>query len=198
VILSSYLISVVLRGGHAVKIENIPGTTIPYSDTNVAAFSYIKPLILAAGGLSLSQICAITGLESSTIQNWVKRSWIGSVKDKKYSEGQVARILIFNALRGCMQLDNIAKLLRYINGVPMDVSDDIITEGDLFNYLCTSVRSVGYDIEAVPKVLEKVLESYSGTAEATAKLNKALTIMVYASICAELSDKTNLLFKEII
>ncbi|MDR2605677.1 MAG: DUF1836 domain-containing protein, partial [Oscillospiraceae bacterium] len=140
------------------QIINIPGTTIPYSDTNIAAFSYIKPLILATGGLSLSQICAITGLEPSTIQNWVKRTWIGAVKDKKYTEGQVARILIFNALRGCMQLDNIAKLLKYINGIPMDITDDIIEEGDLFNYLCACVRAVGYDISSVPRVIGAVLQ----------------------------------------
>ncbi|MDR3209795.1 MAG: DUF1836 domain-containing protein [Oscillospiraceae bacterium] len=184
------------------EIKNIPGTMLPYSDTNVKAFSNIKPLIAAAGGLSLSQVCAITGLEGSTIQNWVKRGWVGALREKKYSEGQVARVLIINALRDCLQLESIARLLTFVNGVVMDPTDDIVEEGELFNCLCEAARvtELGENVSraSVAAAVDRVLEGYAGGDEARSRLRAALIVMVYACLCSELSQTTNTLLAQII
>lgn len=174
-------------------LENIPGTTLPYNSANSQAFSYIRPLISAAGGLSLSQICTITGLEGSTIQNWVKRGWIGgSLKSKKYDERQVATILIFNALRNCLQLDTIDKLLTYVT-TPEEEANNT---GDIFSYMCEAVREIGFNLDAIDPALDRVLAAYKGNNRE--RLKKALTVMVYACVCGELSQTANFLIMQLI
>ncbi len=77
----------------------IPGTTIKYTpQARNAAFSLIAPVLEATGGLTLSQLSKLSGLEGSTVQNWIKRGWVSSTKGKKYSEQQVLRILLINML----------------------------------------------------------------------------------------------------
>ena len=180
------------------ELKNIPGTTLPYTDANAQAFSYIRPLITAAGGLSLSQICTIAGLEGSTIQNWVKRGWIGgSVRSKRYNERQVARILILNALRNCLQLDYIAKLMTYVSGGSPDL-DGGIDEGDLFSYMCGAAKNVGLNLNNAEPLIDQMLDGYKGTPETKARLQKSLSVMVYACVCAELSETANLRLLELI
>lgn len=115
----------------------IPGTTLKFTETaREAAFSVISPVLEATGGLTLSQLSKLTGLEGTTIQNWIKRGWVSSTKGKKYSEKQVLRILLINMLRNVMKLDDIANLMSYVNGDVEDTSDDIIADIHLYNMLC--------------------------------------------------------------
>lgn len=186
-----------------VNTYTIPGTTMSYTEGNPAAFSYIEPLITAAGGLGLSQICAITGLEGSTIQNWVKRGWVAKTKDKKYHEVQVARILIINALRDCLQLDKIAQLMCYINGSTQDRSDDIISESTLYNYLCEAVYildSAGSMSEQLlSETVTKLTSDYEGPfPDSKLRLQRALTVMINACVCGSMKRRTDELLAEII
>ena len=115
----------------------IPGTTIKFSEqAREAAFSQIAPVLDATGGLTLSQLSKLSGLEGSTIQNWIKRGWVSSANGKKYSEKQVVRVLLINMLRGAMKLEDIARLMNYVNGDVEDTSDDIIPDITLYNILC--------------------------------------------------------------
>ncbi|HBB72367.1 MAG TPA: hypothetical protein DCZ71_07145 [Ruminococcus sp.] len=110
---------------------------MPYTEAaRNTAFSVISPMLEATGGLTLSQLSHLTGLEGSTIQNWIKRGWVSPTRAKKYSQQQVLRILLINMLRGAMTLENIANLMTYINGDVEDTSDDIIEEAELYNCLC--------------------------------------------------------------
>ena len=120
----------------------IPGTTLKFSEqARVSAFSVISPVLEATGGLTLSQLSKLTGLEGTTIQNWIKRGWVSATKSKKYSEKQVLRILLINMLRGAMKLDDIAGLMKYINGDVEDTSDDIIDDILLYNILCRITKT---------------------------------------------------------
>lgn len=123
----------------------IPGTATPFGNIKGGAFALFEPMITATGGLSLAQVCSITGLEGSTIQNWVKRGFIAHPVKKKYFQRQLSRILILSAMRDSMQLDNIVALLKYINGDVEDEKDDNISEAKLFDYFCNIVRKI--DIE---------------------------------------------------
>lgn len=91
------------------------------------------PLIKAADGLTLGQVCSLSGLEPSTIQNWIKRGYVPHPVAKKYSERHLARILLIAELRECMPIERVGSLLSYINGDTDDVSDDIITEEALYD-----------------------------------------------------------------
>ena len=123
------------------EMKFVPGTTIP--DTGAmdgGMFAALRPMIAAANGLTLAQVCAITALEYSTIQNWVKREFVAHPVAKKYGERHLARILIISMLRDSMKIDDVGELLRYINGDTDDEADDIISEPDLYDLLCEFVR----------------------------------------------------------
>ena len=81
--------------------QKVPGTSIPFDGNSL--FEKYRPLIEAADGLTLSQVCNLTGLEPSTIQNWVKRHFVSRPVAKKYRERQLARILLISSLRDCMK-----------------------------------------------------------------------------------------------
>ncbi|MBQ4239093.1 MAG: DUF1836 domain-containing protein, partial [Ruminococcus sp.] len=86
------------------------------------------PLIRATDGLTLGQVCSISSLEQTTIQNWIKRGYVPHPVSKKYSERHLARILLIAELRECMAIDRVGAMLAYVNGDADDESDDIITE----------------------------------------------------------------------
>ncbi len=73
-------------------------------------------------------------LNSTTIQNWVKRSIIGRPLGKKYDMDQVASILLVHDLRDVISLDDAKILLEYINGDPNTSEDDLIPPRQMFEY----------------------------------------------------------------
>ncbi len=162
----------------------IPGTTIKFSERiSEMAFSAISPVIEATGGLTLSQLSRLTGLEGSTIQNWIKRGWVSSTKGKKYSERQVLRILLINMLRGVMKLEDIARLMRYINGDVEDTSDDIIDDIVLYNILCriifTAEDEGAFAPENVRELIAREIKKCSDSIRSDEdKLHKAMFVMV--------------------
>ena len=115
--------------------KTIPGTNIEYRN-NKEASQIIEEMIEITGGLSLSQICKITNLQTSTIQNWVKRKYVPRPDHKKYYERHISRILLISALRECMNIEDIGELMSMINGDTDDETDDIISETRLYDYFC--------------------------------------------------------------
>ncbi len=164
----------------------IPGTTIKYTpQARNAAFSLIAPVLEATGGLTLSQLSKLSGLEGSTIQNWIKRGWVSSTKGKKYDEQQVLRILLINMLRGTMKLESIVNLMAYINGDVEDTADDIIDEILLFDLLCKMIFNAEdeniFAPDEVRALIERELsECESGVTSDEEKLSNAMFVMVMA------------------
>lgn len=151
-----------------------------------------KPMFTLAKGISLSQVCAISGLESTTIQNWVKRGWIPRPVGKLYSETALARILIINMLRQSMQLEKIVFLMSVINGSVEDRSDDTIDDALLYEYLCRMMQAwqetPGTDDETLSKVINGTLSGFRAPSdEAYERLTDALAVMLYACRAAALA-----------
>lgn len=184
------------------QIKYVPGTTMPYSSLSGGAFELFEPMLAATGGLSLSQVCTITGLEGSTIQNWVKRGLVAKPIDKKYFERQLARILLINSLRDCMQLDRIKALLKYLNGLVDDESDDIIREAVLYDYLCVIIGDIdiakGISYTTVQKRVLEIIKDYKGPFDDSKhKLCKGLTLMVMAYASGQLKAQADMLYNEL-
>lgn len=163
----------------------IPGTTLKFTETaREAAFSVISPVLEATGGLTLSQLSKLTGLEGTTIQNWIKRGWVSSTKGKKYSEKQVLRILLINMLRNVMKLDDIANLMSYVNGDVEDTSDDIIADIHLYNMLCriifTAEDEGAFDSESVKQLISGEIKENTKEIADDEKLASAMYVMVMA------------------
>jgi len=170
-------------GGIKLPTLYLPGTTIKLTKETSTAISQLDIFFNVAGGMSLSQVSQITGLPSSTIQNWVKRGWVPNPKDKRYNTASFSRILIINVLRNCIQLEKISQLMQYINGDVNNQDDDIITDRELYKFLCTAIINIenwpNFTYDHVSEYTNEILKDYSGPFEDSAeRLQKGLTIML--------------------
>jgi DNA-binding transcriptional MerR regulator len=161
----------------------IPGTTMKFSEqARESAFSLISPVLEATGGLTLSQLSKLTGLEGTTIQNWIKRGWVSATKGKKYSEKQILRILLINMLRKAMKLEDIANLMRYINGDVEDTSDDIVEEVLLYDMLCriifTAEDEGAFDSDHIKSLVAREVAENTKEIAGDDKMKKAMFVMV--------------------
>lgn len=175
----------------------IPGTAIQFDEqAQRSAYSVIKPFFSLTNGITLAQVRELTGLEKSTIQNWVKRGWVASPVNKGYGERQIFRIILINSIRRSMQIEKVITLMAYINGSVEDASDDIISDGRLFDEFCRAVYLCDqegiYDSERIREIVdEQVSQIPDIDDEGKNKLKKALQIMVLAFIAAQLQDRTD-------
>jgi len=108
-----------------------PGTQVPVSDVPL-----LQGIFSVTGGITLSQVCEITGLEAGTIHNWISRGYLNPPEGRKYSKSQVARIILINMLRDTLTLEKIAKILSHANGDLLDKSDDLMDDSDIYDCLC--------------------------------------------------------------
>ena len=174
-----------------------------YIDTGEKGFSKIEVLLDATGGLSLSQVCSVTGLEGTTIQNWVKRGWVAHPKGKKYEEVHIARILIINALKECIKLEHISMLMTYVNGSVQDSKGVAIKESELYSYLCDALRQSGrsddHSRNGVESVVDSVIRNYRSTRPgARVRIRKALTLMIFACVCTDVKRRTEAMMGQIL
>ena len=159
-----------------------------------AAFSLISPILEATGGLTLSQLSKLTGLEGTTIQNWIKRGWVSPTRGrKKYTQQQVLRILLINMLRGAMKLDDIANLMVYVNGDVEDTSDDIISDELLYNILCKIIFEAEergkFNTDEIRELVEHEVAEYASEITDEVKLKKAMYVMIIAYRSGYLKDE---------
>jgi len=185
------------------KEKPIPGTATTYAEQGEKGFSKIKMLLESTGGLSLSQVCTVTGLESSTIQNWVKRGWVAHPKGKKYKEVHIARILIINALKDCIKLEHISLLMTYVSQSAEGKKEGIISESELYNYLCSALQLLGKADDqsrgGVEAVVEIVIKDYVGPKpDSRIRIRKTLTIMIFACVCTDVKRRTETMMTQVL
>ena len=169
--------------------------------TGESAFAAYLPLIQAADGLTLAQVCALTDLERSTIQNWIKRGFVPHPVGKKYRERHIARVLLIASLRECMQIDRIGTLMTYINGNADDESDDIISDValyDVFHRVVSSAQDMVPTRSAVEECADRVLEAVLPPSPEQERLKEALTVMAIACIAGQYKKEAFRLYTEII
>ena len=159
----------------------IPGTTLEGARSNADRTDGLFQSMFLAGGLTLSQVARITGLENHTIQNWVKRGFLPPPQNKRYNMEQVCRIININILKGNMPLEQIIKLMAYLNGDLADESDDLVDDTKLyfmFVSLAARARHLGGDQswdEALEQITADYVEPVPGARE---KLIRVLRIML--------------------
>lgn len=186
-------------------ILTIPGTVISYEEgheNNV--YGLLEPVFKATGGLTLAQVREITGLETTTIQNWVKRGWVAKPENKRYKERHIIRIILINCIRDTLRLEKIINLMTYINGDVEDTADDLVTDSTLFNlffktaWLCEkeNISSENQRIQIIEREI-KDLSSASLTPEGSQRLTKALLIMNLAYSSAVLKQRAEEKIREL-
>ena len=170
----------------------LPGTTIEVGSMEAGVSRTLFDGLFAAGGVTLSQVAVMTGLEPHVIQNWVKRGFVSSPTMRLYSKNQFARIVIINMLRESLQLDRICDLLGYLNGSLNDESDDMIGDSELYHMYTDMIADSGMgvkDADAIRESAEIAAEGYEEPLPGARKrLVKILQVMAHAHY-ASLSRK---------
>ena len=179
---------------------NIPGTVlnIPLEDA-VHTEQQFRSMFLA-GGMVLSQVSGITGLEPYTVQNWVKRGFLSPPQRKRYTLRQLCRIININMLKGVLPMEQICGLLSYVNGNLDDESDDLIDDAQLyFMFLGLAARIQELNTpEGREKHLQQVLADYDEPAPgAKLRVEKVLRIMLTAWASAQLQHRAVKLLEEL-
>ena len=177
----------------------IPGTVLQADRT--ADIEQQFSAMFLGGGIVLSQVTGITGLEAYTVQNWVKRGFLSPPERKHYSLKQLCRIMNINMLKNVLPMERIVGLLSYINGDLEDESDDIIDDSRLyfmFARLAAQAPAMntpqGRD-ECIAKELASYREPIPGAKERVAKV---LAIMLTAWASAQLRQTVEQMLQELV
>ena len=169
----------------------IPGTILRKSDMgNATGLEFLNKIFFITDGVMMGEIRSISGIDTSTLQNWVKRHWVENSR------------LIINMLRSCMQLDRISFLIRYINGNIETKGDDIIRDSILYDYICRIIdRLTENDCVPVQKVRQYISEVISDYEEkiggARKRLENALEIIIVAYYASLMKQRADAMLEEL-
>ena len=173
----------------------IPGTTLTARREDAQFIEQQFKAMFFAGGMVLSQVAGITGLEPYTIQNWVKRGFLTKPVGKRYTLRQLCRILNINMFKSVMPLEQVCRLLSYVNGHLDDESDDLIDDSVLYFLFVrlASHYSVMHNPQGRDDYLEEVLRDYAepvpGARERVAKVLRIMLTAWAASQLRSLSEE---------
>lgn len=169
----------------------IPGTVLLKPREEAANLAEQFRAMFLMGGITLSQVCAVTGLDGYIVQNWVKRGFLTPPQNKRYSLRQLCRIININMLKNVLPLERICHLLGYVNGQLDDESDDTVDDAQLyFMFVALASRTKElYREENRETVLEEVLADYAEPVPGAKERVKAvLRIMVTAYLAARMTQ----------
>ncbi len=141
----------------------IPGTILDMEKMgNVSGLGFIDNVFYITDKIMLTQIREITGIDGTTLQNWLKRGWVGTPDKKSYTREHLARILLINMMRDTMQLSRIIFTLEYINGKADD--EKIVLESVLYDYVCRILRELTVSsvdgLSRLDSIIDTVLAGY--------------------------------------
>ncbi len=179
----------------------IPGTVLQGQTGDARHIEEQFNAMFLAGGMVLSQVASITGLEPYTIQNWVKRGFLTAPQKKRYTRRQLCRIININMLKAALPIEEVCGLLQYINGDLDDESDDLIDDATLyflFVRLAAEHRQMN-DPQGREQALDQLLEGYQepvpGAAERVKKVLRIMLTAWAAALLRQTAEKMVLTLK---
>ena len=173
---------------------NIPGTTLTAQREDAGSIRSQFQSLFLGGGIALSQVTSITGLDPYMIQNWVKRGFLAKPEQKRYSLDQLCRVITISMLKPVLPMDRICSLLSYVNGRLDDASDDLISDCDLyFLFLRLAARARDMDtLDEWNRAIAATLEDYQEpTPGARERVSKVLRIMLTGWVAARLAQEAD-------
>lgn len=178
----------------------LPGTVLKCPRSEAAHVEEQFRAMFLPGGMVLSQVAAITGLESYRIQNWVKRGFLSNPKNKRYTLRQLCRILNINILKGVFPLERICSLLGYVNGQLDDESDDMIDDSVLY-FMFVRLAACSKELyrqENREQVLDEELANYAEPVPgAKERVKEVLRIMLTAWLAGRMSQEAERMLNEL-
>ena len=178
----------------------IPGTVLTAQREEAANVESLFRSMFLAGGMVLSQVSGITGLESYMVQNWVKRGFLAKPQQKRYTLRQLCRIININMLKSALAMEDICGLLTYINGQLDDESDDLIDDSALyfmFVKLAARVRELDDPVER-EQILSDMLADYQEPIPgARQRVKEVLRIMLTAWVAARMRQEAERMLRNL-
>lgn len=142
---------------------------------------------LELDSMMLSQVVEVAqrfsqnDINSTQIQNWVRRKYLPHPHKKKYSREQLANILLLNDLRNILTLEEASQLLEYVNLALDDNSDDRINPAKLYRYYSEIFDHTQKDwidsLEQLPEEVEQALVEEELSEDDLAKVASTLVIL---------------------
>ena len=178
----------------------IPGTVLTADRAQACLIPDQFRSMFLGGGMMLSQVSAITGLETYQVQNWVRRGFLTPPEKKRYTMRQLCRIININMLKGVLPMERICGMLSYINGQLDDESDDIIDDSQLyFMFVRLAARAKELDdAKTRERILDEMLADYQEPIPgAGARIRKVLQIMLTAYIAARMQQEAEKMLAEL-
>ena len=173
----------------------LPGTILSIDRADAPFIEKQFSSMFLGGGIVLSQMAGITGLEPYIIQNWVKRGFLPPPDHKRYNLNQLCRIININLLKRTLLMEQICGLLGYINGHLDDASDDIIDDSQLYFLFvklaatAPSLRDTDEADASIDSLLQDYQEPFPGAKERVAKVMKVMLVAWVASKLHEAAEK---------
>lgn len=178
----------------------IPGTTLTAARADADKVEAQFQSMFLAGGIVLSQVTSITGLDPYMIQNWVKRGFLAKPQNKRYSLRQLCRIIYINMLKGILPMERICGLLSYINGALEDESDDIIDDSQLY-FIFVRLAAQARDLDSPADWAQAIEQVMSGYEEpipgAKERIEKVLQIMLTAWVATRMRQEAEKMLDEL-
>lgn len=178
----------------------LPGTTLTAKRADTPYIEEQFRAMFFAGGMVLSQVASVTGLEPYVIQNWIKRGFLSPPVQKRYTMNQLCRILNINMLKSVLPLEQICGLLTYVNGDLEDDSDDLIDDAVLY-FLFVRLAAdfaIMQNAQGRDQHLEKLIATYHepvpGGAE---RVKQVLRIMLTAWAAAQLRQTAEEMIRQL-
>ena len=180
----------------------LPGTVLQIDRDHPETAEQLFSTMFLAGGIVLSQVSSLTGLEAYTVQNWVKRGFLSPPEKKKYTLRQLCRIINIHMLKSALPMERICGLLAYINGQLDSEQDDTIDDSQLYFAFVRLAARVDHLIDDDPtqreQALEDSLRSYAepvpGTRE---RIKQVLRIMLTAWLSVRLQREAEALLAQL-
>ena len=173
-------------------VWTIPGTVLERPRQEAEQIEDMFCTMFLAGGMVLSQISELAGIEPYAVQNWVKRGFLTPPEHKRYSLQQLCRVLNINCLKNILPMEQIVGLLRYVNGQLDDASDDLIDDAQLyFMFVRLAARAKDlYQENEREALLEKALANYQEPVPGAKKrVKRVLQIMLTAWLAARMRQE---------
>ena len=177
----------------------IPGSTLTINRSDAIRVAELFQTLFLTGGVVMSQVTNITGLETYAVQNWVKRGFLPPPQRKRYDMDQVCRILLINTFKSVLPLERICSLLTYVNGQLDSSADDIIRDSDLyflFVRLAGQAREIG-DADHAKALIGEYLADYQEPAPgAKERVANALQVMLIAWLATRMLHAVDIALEE--
>lgn len=164
-----------------------PGTTIETRALEKGSSKLLFDGIFATGGITLSQVSIMTGLEPYLIQNWIKRGFVAPPVKRVYGKEQFARIIIINMLREALQIERICTAIQGLGSGEDRIRDDALYHRYVDMLAENEINRM--DEKSVAAAVESVALAFEPRDPGVQKqLACILQVMLYAHAASQFRD----------